>query len=251
MNLSLYKKRIQYTGDLAPTLECLKKIHLNHVLFVPFEALDITFKRRINLDIEHIYNKVIVHHRGGYCYELNYLFYNLLKAIGFNCAMISSRIYDEGKLGPEFDHMSIIVYLDEPWLADVGYGDLFLTPIQISSLTYQDDGLKFFKVDVINEKQFDLLETWKDHINFKKKYLFDLNECDISDFENQNNIKQVNPESYFVKNTICTLPTKSGRKTIFNDTYKVRSNELVTDRKIENRDEMLEILRAEFNIVIS
>ena len=250
MNLALYKKRIQYDGDLEPTLECLRSIHLSHVLSVPFEALDITFKQRIHLGIESIYKKVITNCRGGYCYELNHLFYNFLNAIGFNCKMISSRIYDEDILGPEFDHMSIVVYLDEPWLVDVGYGDLFLSPIQISSRLLQEDGPKFFKIDAINENEFVLSETWTGQLNFKKKYLFDLKACTIDDFENQNRIKQVNPESYFVKNTICTLPTKSGRKTIFNDTFKVSSNEMVTKKKIEDKDEMLGILRDEFNITI-
>ncbi len=69
-------------------------------------------------------------HRGGFCYELNGLFCELLIAMGFRVHMLSARVRrDEGGFGPEFDHMLLRVDLEDPWLVDVGFGDSFVDPI--------------------------------------------------------------------------------------------------------------------------
>jgi N-hydroxyarylamine O-acetyltransferase len=64
--------------------------------------------------------------RGGFCYELNRLFAALLRALGFDVAMLSAGVANGGgEFGPEFDHMALLVALSERWLADVGFGDSF------------------------------------------------------------------------------------------------------------------------------
>ena len=45
--------------------------------------------------------------------------------------MLSARVRrEDGGFGREFDHMLLKVELDEPWLADVGFGDSFVDPIE-------------------------------------------------------------------------------------------------------------------------
>ena len=34
--------------------------------------------------------------------------------------------------GPEFDHLTLRVDLEEPWLADVGFGEGFLEPLGLN-----------------------------------------------------------------------------------------------------------------------
>ncbi len=84
----------------------------------------------IHLDIPLLYDKIVMRRRGGFCYELNGLFCELLTAMGFQVQMLSARVRrDDGGFGPEFDHMLLKVELEEPWLVDVGFGDSFVDPI--------------------------------------------------------------------------------------------------------------------------
>ena len=55
----------------------LKNLQKAHLLNVPFENLDVHNSIPIILDIENIYQKVVLQNRGGFCYELNGLFYEL------------------------------------------------------------------------------------------------------------------------------------------------------------------------------
>src|SRR5574342_783566 len=103
MNVTEYLERITYSGEHKPSLETLNELQAAHLLTVPFENLDIHNKIKINL--AHSYDKRITRRRGGFCYELNGLFFGLLKEVGFNVKMVSARVYDAEKgFGPEFDH---------------------------------------------------------------------------------------------------------------------------------------------------
>ena len=130
MDLEAYLRRIEYDGPREPSAFTLRGLHRQHLFTVPFENLDIPLKIPIRLDPGLLYDKIVVRRRGGFCYELNGLFCELLTAMGFQVCMLSARVRrDHGGFGPEFDHMLLRVQLDEPWLVDVGFGDSFVDPI--------------------------------------------------------------------------------------------------------------------------
>ena len=111
MDINKYLERIHYSGPLAPTLEVLSKLQLAHLMTVPFENLDIHTNTKI--DLNHLFDKIVTRNRGGFCYELNGLFYELLTETGFAVKMVSARVHDgKGDFSPEFDHMALIVNLD-------------------------------------------------------------------------------------------------------------------------------------------
>src|SRR5687767_8714694 len=115
MNQEKYLDRIG-TGknEIQPTLEDLKFLQRQHLLNVPFENLDIHWKRPIVLDAKKFYKKIIEEKRGGFCYELNGLFYELLSEIGFQSKIISARVSNgNGGFGEEFDHLAILTEIDD------------------------------------------------------------------------------------------------------------------------------------------
>ena len=70
-----YLERINFDGATEPTLELLSALQKKHLLSIPFENLDIHYKTPIKLNSANIFEKVINKKRGGFCYELNSLFY--------------------------------------------------------------------------------------------------------------------------------------------------------------------------------
>ena len=87
LKLDSYLARISYSGPLAPTLETLRALHYAHLLAVPFENLDVHRGVPIVLDQERLYDKIVLHRRGGFCYELNSLFAALLGQLGFKVTL--------------------------------------------------------------------------------------------------------------------------------------------------------------------
>lgn len=229
----------------------LRELHRCHLRSVPFEVIDIHLKKEISLELSNIYSKVVLRNRGGFCYELNYLFYSLLQDIGFNCTMVSARIFKDEEYGPDFDHMSVVVSLEEEWLVDVGFSDLFIEPLKIQSDKIQEDYLKNYKIERLNDNEFLLLESLKNPQDFKWKYIFEKRSRSISEFHDMCFYKQYSPDSYFVKNKVCAIATKNGRKTILNDTFKIRSYDQVEEREIKDNSDLLKVLKDEFNISIA
>ncbi len=132
MDVEAYLRRIGYDGPRLPSADTLRTLHRQHLFTVPFENLDIPLGTRICLDSDLLYRKVVTRSRGGYCYELNGLFCELLNALGFDVCMLSAQVRSaDGSFGPDFDHMLLRVTLDEPWVADVGFGDSFVDPLPL------------------------------------------------------------------------------------------------------------------------
>ena len=129
MDTNAYLERIGYHGRIQPNREALCGLHLKHLLSIPFENLDIHLGRPIILSEKAFYDKIITQHRGGFCYDLNGLFATLLDELGFKVSMLSARVARKGRgFSPDFDHMTLLVQLEHPWLVDVGFGDSFTEP---------------------------------------------------------------------------------------------------------------------------
>lgn len=249
MDIRKYLERIEYIDLPDVTDDVLIDLHKRHVYQIPFENLDIHYHRIFNLDLEKVYQKIIINNRGGFCYELNLLFNWLLKELGFDSRIIASRICTEdGMLGPPFDHMSLYVKTKKEFLVDVGYGDLFITPIEIKSGP-QWDGRNYFQIDKLKDQEY-LLSMSTDGHDFNKRYTFSLEPVDAKDFDILCLDKQTNPDSYFVRNVICTRPTLTGRTTIFNNKLIEKAGALRMETLIQGDDVFKKYLREKFGIVI-
>src|SRR5439155_12169680 len=90
VNVDAYLERIGYAGPREPGFETLAALHRAHMLSVPFENLDIHLGRRLVLDREANFEKIVVRHRGGWCYELNGLFALLLERLGFRVTLLGA-----------------------------------------------------------------------------------------------------------------------------------------------------------------
>src|SRR5215212_11481530 len=115
-----YLRRIGYDGPREPSAVVLRELHVRHLLSIPFENLDIHWKRPIVVDVERFIDKIVRERRGGFCYELNGAFAALLRELGFDVQMLSGRVMSaDGNFGPPFDHMALLV--NGQWIADVGF----------------------------------------------------------------------------------------------------------------------------------
>ncbi len=133
-------------------------MHLAHLLSVPFENLSIHWRgihwrEPIILGDEALFEKIVRRRRGGFCYELNGLFAALLRELGFSVKMLSAEVADaEGNFGPPFDHMALLVTLEDRWLADVGFGDSFREPLLLDERAPQIQDDDAFRIDPAGDR---------------------------------------------------------------------------------------------------
>ena len=80
-----------------------------------------------------IYEKIVARRRGGFCYELNGLFAALLRELGYDVTLLAAEIPEppDGTPRPERAHLVLLVRLDDPWLVEVGWGEIYLQPLAL------------------------------------------------------------------------------------------------------------------------
>ncbi len=213
VDIPRYLERIGYSGSTEPTVATIRAIHRAHLFAVPFENLDISLGRKIVTDEAIVLNKVVRKRRGGFCYELNTAFAALLRALGFQVTLLSARASrPNGGEGPEFDHLTLRVDLDEAWLADVGFGDSFLEPLRLACGIEQVDPCGKFRLVRAGDRI--QMERETPEGLWKSQYSFSLQARRIEDFALMCNYHQTSPESHFTRNRVCSRATPEGRVTL-------------------------------------
>jgi len=229
MDREKYLNRINFSGELKLTLEVLKLLQKAHLLTVPFENLDIHYNRPIELNVEKIFEKIVLNNRGGFCYELNGLFYKLLTSIGFNAKMISARVFDKEKgYGQEFDHLTIIVDLDgAEYLADVGFGEFAFAPLKLDLDTVQNDQRGDFVFDKYDEAYFRVNKIVDGQST--PEYIFKKKERQFADYTGMCVYHQTNPNSHFTQKRLISQATPKGRVTITDNLLKIKHEDSTTE----------------------
>lgn len=246
-----YLQRISYHGSAAPTAESLRELHVAHLLAVPFENLSIHSGEPIVLEDQALFEKIVGRRRGGFCYELNGLFAALLRTLGFELEMISAQVANsQGGFGPDFDHMALIVSLDQRWLADVGFGDSFLEPLLLDDGGIQTQGERDYKI--ILQDDYRILMQRDAGGDWKAQYRFTLQPYAYSDYAGMCHFHQTSPDSHFTKGHMCSRATPAGRVTLVGMRLITTSKE--GERRevvVESNDDFAQLLRAHFGIELN
>lgn len=249
INRSDYLSRIAVASEnLGPDAESLHLLQRQHLLNVPFENLDIHWKRPIVVDVAKFYAKIVGERRGGFCYELNGLFNELLREIGFQTRLVSARVFSGEKgFGPEFDHAAIIVTIGElEYLTDVGFGDFTAEPLRFVTDIEQQDREGVLVIRRADDGYFEVAKKAGDA--WLPQYMSKPFARDLSEFAEMCDFQQFSPESHFTKGKVCSVLTGDGRKTLTDKKFIVTSNGEKTETLVESDEEFDQILVREFNI---
>jgi N-hydroxyarylamine O-acetyltransferase len=250
VDFDAYLQRINYRGTLAPTAQTLRELQVANLLTVPFENLSIHANQPIVLEDEALFKKIVEHRRGGFCYELNGLFAALLRSLGFKVDMLSAQVATaDGHFGPDFDHMVLLVKLEERWIADVGFGDSFLEPLLLDERTEQVQGARSYKIVTDNDHHI-LMQRGYDR-EWITQYRFTLQPYNYADYAAMCRYHQTSPQSHFTRSRVCTRATPEGRITLSELRFITTSRDGERqETALPDEAEYASLLRKRFGIVI-
>jgi N-hydroxyarylamine O-acetyltransferase len=248
LNINAYLERINYHGSLAPSAETLRALQVAHLLSVPFENLSIHAGQPIVLEDDALFTKIVERRRGGFCYEANGLFAALLRALGFKVHMLSAQVANsEGVFGPDFDHMTLLVSLEQRWLVDVGFGDSFREPLRLDEEGEQVQSDRAYRI--LRDDVYFLMQRREDG-EWKTQYRFTLQPHEYPDYAEMCRYHQTDSRSHFTRNTICSLATADGRITLSGMRFIATSKGEQQERTLTNEAEYADVLRDRFGVVM-
>lgn len=250
MDVKVYLNRINYQHDISEDVDTLFQLQKAHLYTVPFENLDIHYGRTITLDLDKMYQKVVQEKRGGFCYELNGLFHQLLKELGFDVQIISARVYGrEKQFGPEYDHLAILAQIHQKtYLVDVGFGQFSLEPLTVELGILQNDAHGVFRFEQFDEKYLIVNKIVKELV--EPQYIFSTESRKLQEFQQMCIYHQTSNKSHFTRKKVITLPTQSGRITLNNDNLKITKGTEIIEHPVESNQEFEALLDLYFGIKI-
>jgi len=253
LDVKAYLERINYRGPLAVTAETLRALHVAHMTAVPFENLSIHASEPVVLEDGALFDKIVVRRRGGFCYEDNGLFAALLRELGFQVSMLSAEVANpEGVFSPAFDHMALLVTLEERWLADVGFGDSFVEPLRLDERGEQAQGRHAYRIAPDGDY---LVMSRRDTGGgeWEPQYRFTLRPHVYADFAERCRYQQTSPDSHFTRNRICSrVAGDGGRLTLSGMRFiEIDANGARRERLLADDGEYAAVLREHFGIEMS
>ena len=210
-----YLERIGVQGFEKPDKATLDALILAHLRTVPFENLDV-FDADIgtSLNIESLFEKIVLNRRGGYCFELNAAFTALLESLGYECCPVAVRVVWNATRHMPLSHRAAIVTIDGVrYFADVGFGG----PSPQGTLLMdepgeQPSGSNIFVIERGGEHgtvTYRLVDGKKE-----KLLMFREDRCDPIDFLALNTHLSKSHYSMFRKGRLINLVTPTGNKTL-------------------------------------
>lgn len=243
MNLHRYLRRIAYGGPLAPSRATLHQLHRAHLLAIPYENLDVQSGRALSLDVADAYAKIVEGERGGWCYEMNGLFAWALRELGFEVELVAAGVGAREHPENAFNHLALVVKLERPMLADVGFGNGFLTPLPLAEGT-ASDGRFAFRLARIDD-------GWRFHNHATAGDTYDFAETPraIGAFSAKNVWLQRDPASPFVRNLVCHRFTDEGIISLRGAVLTTLTPEGVTEAIAQSARDLSGMLRTHFGLV--
>ena len=244
-DMAAYLHRIGIREDmLKPTKENLDRLIYAQLTHVPFENLTVYREKACpDLEIPALFDKIVTRRRGGYCFELNALFYALLQAVGYDVYPVACRIrYGFDMLRPLSHRASVVTIDGKKYYADVGYGG----PSAHCAVPFDGEAEGFF---VTTEGSFTNICRHEEDGD-KTVISFDDRPFLPIDFIPLNYQIAMAPGSYFQMMVIVNLTTDTGSKSITGDVYKCHDNGKVTEKKLASDEELLQTLKDEFGICL-
>ncbi|HXX26162.1 MAG TPA: arylamine N-acetyltransferase [Pseudolabrys sp.] len=221
IDLDAYFRRIGYSGPRKATLGTLRELHGLHPQAIPFENLDPLLKRPVKLDPASLQAKMVEGGRGGYCFEHNSLFANVLRQLGFKVregtARVRWNVPDQVKT-PRVHCLLFVEAEGADYLADVGFGGNVLTaPLKLDAREAQTTPHEEFRL--VNEGDGRVVQEAKINGAWTPLYAYDFSETHPSDYEMGNWLTSTHPNSIFV-NGLLGARAEPGKR------YALRDNQL-------------------------
>ncbi|HUD30630.1 MAG TPA: arylamine N-acetyltransferase [Novosphingobium sp.] len=268
MDLDRYLARIGLSARPAADPEGMAMLQSAHRLAIGFENLDVMLGRPIRIDAESVFDKLVVHGRGGYCFEQNRLFSDVLTTLGVPNRPLLARVrlgQSEDALPPR-THVCLLLELGgRQWLADAGFGGSNLPPLPLA------DGAEARTADGASHRLRRVGECgmlsgeWlleragpssatdgraAAHEDWQAQYTFDLGDVAPDDLEQANHWTSTRPGTRFTTLHVASIPLADGFASMVDRDLTVHGAGGTQRREVGDAADYSRVLREVFHIAM-
>lgn len=234
----------------SPDFSFLADIVRRHVATFAFCSVGPRLGDDLPLDLDSLYQRIVVRGRGGYCFEQNGLLYEMLEELGFSVALYLGRVIYNQDIHPGLTHRITLVAIDGGrYLVDVGFGPLGpKQPVDMAGEESRQDD-RGFRVAEPRSGEFHL-QTLNDGEPFSL-YRFDLARYGQADCEVGHFFSHKHPGANFVNHLVASRIMDHEIRSLRNRQYWVITRSGERRQQIGSADQLKGILEDAFGIHIT
>lgn len=251
IDLDSYFARIGYRGRATPSLTTLRELHLLHPASIPFENLSPFLGEAVPLDLPSLERKLVRSQRGGYCFEQNFVFADVLSSLGFCVSGLAARVL-WNRPADEITargHMLLRVDIEgRTFLADVGFGGQTLTaPLLLEPGVVQQTPHEPFRLVLEPDGDYRLESEVRGV--FRAVYRFDLSRVYPVDYEVTNYFVSNHPRSQFTTGLRVSRVSSGRRSALLGRRLTIHELEGASEQRlVESATELRSLLLDGFGI---
>lgn len=230
------------------TLDFLTEIQVKHIEQYSFNSISVHLSEDLPLAPESLYTKIVERKRGGYCFELNGLFFELLTHLGYDCSLQLARVTMNSDEPAARTHRYTKVTIDSiPYYVDVGFGPYTPAgPIRLNNEELQKIGMTTYRI-IQNESEEYLLQYLKDDdwftLNKSDNGNYSQADCEVGHYYSYSH-----PNAVFVNHLVVSLKTPYAVKSLRNGEFHQITKSATHVTPVESKEHLQNILRDTFSI---
>lgn len=269
MELAGYIDRIGLSACPDCTPEGVAALQLAHRQGIGFENLDVRLGRGIRIDSGSVFDKLVLRGRGGYCFEHNRLYSDMLTLIGIENRPLLARVLlgvSEGVVTPRTHTLLVAQIEDRLWIADAGFGGSYVPPMPL------EHGAEVATPDGAHHRLLCVgargssAGEWRleragpvratdgrcaPHSDWQAQYVFDLSEVAQDDLEMSNHWTSTRPGTRFTSLHIASIVLPGGFAAMSERQCTLYRQGASETRTIADAADYARTLRETFRIVLS
>lgn len=251
MNIKKFQTYFKKLNILPPdklSIKFVEDLQKAHIKTFSFNSIAVLLEEPISLFIDDIMDKIVIKNYGGYCFEHNKLFHDVLESLGFNVRTLIAKVLNNQKINPPRTHrITLIEFENNQYIVDVGFGAFCPNiPLNINIADNQEN-YRFIEEQDSKDYQLEVLKE----DGYFSLYKFDLSFYTKADCIMSNFYSSKHPNAVFVNNLVIALKSNDLVLSLRNDKYfKIKENNTEVI-EINNSEILYFIIKDEFKIPIT
>lgn len=219
---------------------------------IPYENISVLSNAEVPLGVSVVLEKLL-NRRGGYCFELNLAFGELLKFRKLKPQMHLGRVWlREPTITPPRNHAANVIEIGtRKYIADVGFGrraPRCLIPLFDFGHEIIDGDADSEPVRAIEMNGLGVMVQRLINSQWTNQYSLELEPAHQSDIDVANFFQANSPNSHFRYHLFAGRFTKTGRDGLFDNQLSRRSGSYVSVTTLSSLSEILDTLNTIFDI---
>lgn len=225
----------------------LKHLQRTHLETFAFEGCNPLLGQKVSLDPQKLIDKFLNHPRGGYCFEQNLFFKDVLISLGYEVNTYLGRVIESNSDFGRTHLVNVVLINSDLYLVDVGFGGYNSPePLLIHDGFTLETNLNTYRIKQVKSTYF--FQAWIND-EWENLYSFDFNIYTFGDYEVANWYTSTNPNTTFTQSLNIAIIDGNFRYHLKNDTFSIlKSGHYIKKETIQSLPRLQEILERYFKI---